>query len=104
MIIFWRGVGFLVFFVPFAWIFLLVGIMIGIGSHEPDPHKATVFVHRLFALAFALSAVTLDLVSRYRSRAAPGRDEFMFIPMRYWSWVVAAGAVALFVASFLAVP
>jgi hypothetical protein len=34
MIIFWRGWGVLVFFVPFVWIFILVGVMIGWDYYE----------------------------------------------------------------------
>jgi hypothetical protein len=102
MIMFWRGWGILVFFVPFVWIFILVGVMIGWDYYEPDPAKAAAMAYRLVALALALATVTLWAISRYRSRVAPSRDEFTFIPMKYWTWVVAAGALAAVVASFFA--
>ena len=98
--LFWRGWGILVFVVPFAWIFVLIGVVIGMDYHEPDPGKVAVMIYRLGALAFALAAVTLLAVERYRSRAAPGADDFAFIPMTYWPWLVTAGALGLFVASF----
>lgn len=101
MVLFWRGWGHLVFFVPFAWFFILIGIMIGLDYHEPDPVEAGRGVYRLGALALALATVTLWAVSRYRSRVAPGADEFTFIPMKYWTYVIAAGAIALLVASFV---
>src|SRR5262249_55911435 len=52
--IFYRGWGILVLLVPFAWIFLFVGIMIGTGYYEPDEAKAAVVIYRFGALAFAL--------------------------------------------------
>jgi hypothetical protein len=100
MIVFWRGWGILVLLVPFAWIFLLVGIMIGWGTYEPDPQKAAAFTYRLFGRALLLAAITLEIVVRYRARVAPGHDTFTFIPMKYWTYVVAAGAVILFAMSF----
>ena len=100
MIVFWRGWGILVLFVPLAWIFLLIGIMIGWGSYEPDPQKAEAFTYRLFGLALLLAALTLQIIVRYRSRVAPGQDAFTFVPMKYWTSVVAVGAAVLFALSF----
>ena len=54
--LFWRGWGVLVFIVPFAWIFVLIGVTIGMDYHEPDPGKVAVMIYRLGALAFALAA------------------------------------------------
>jgi hypothetical protein len=102
MMLFWRGWGHLVFFVPFAWIFVLVGVLIGSNYHEPDEAKAEAMVYRAGGLALALAAVTLWIISHYRSRVAPGRDEFSFIPMKYCTYAIAAGALAAFVTSFFA--
>lgn len=102
MIFFWRGWGITVFFIPFVWIFILVGVMLGMDYYEPDPVKAAAATYRMFALAFALAAVTLFLIMRYRTRVAPDRDDFMFIPMKYWTWIVAVGAIGLYGASFFA--
>jgi hypothetical protein len=98
--IFWRGWGILVLLVPFAWIFLIVGIMIGIGYYDPDEARVAALIYRLGALAFALSAICLYPIVRYRARVAPGQDEFSFVPMKYWTYVLAAVAVALLAASF----
>jgi hypothetical protein len=98
----WRGWGHLVFFVPFAWIFILAGVLIASEYYEPDKAKLEATIFRMGALALALAAVTLWIISRYRSRVAPGRDEFCFIPMEYCTGVIAAGALAAFVASFFA--
>ena len=80
----------------------MTGVLIGRGDYEPDAAKAAATVYRMGALAFALATVTLWAISRYRSRVAPGRDEFIFIPMKYWTYVIGAGAIAMFVASFFA--
>lgn len=96
----WRGWGHLVFFVPFAWIFVLIAVVIGSNYYEPDEAKLDAMIFRLGALALALASVTLWFITRYRSRVAPGRDEFSFIPMKYFTSVIAAGAVAAFAASF----
>ncbi len=76
MLIIWRGWGHLVFFVPFAWIFVLVGIMIGFEYYEPDPQKAAAFAYRLFALAFLLAAITLEIVTRYRRKSPRAATSF----------------------------
>lgn len=86
MVIFWRGWGIIVLFVPFAWIFLLVGLVIAGEYYEPDPAKAAAMVYRMGAAALALSTATLWAVSRYRARVAPGRDQFTLIPMNYWTY------------------
>ncbi|MBU6297071.1 MAG: hypothetical protein KGJ79_01235 [Alphaproteobacteria bacterium] len=101
MIIF-RGWGSLVFFVPFFWIFALIGISIGMNYHETDPAALDVMMYRGGALALALSAFTLWPICNYRARVAPGVDTFSFIPMRYWTWVALAGAIGLLGWSFFA--
>ena len=113
--LFWRGWGFFVFFGTFAWIFLLIGIMIATDSYEPDEAKAAAGTDLLFALAFILSAASVFLLARYRKNT-PGKvvdpstgkihlvphvDEFMFIRMKYWTYVLVAAAVWMFVKSFL---
>jgi hypothetical protein len=90
--LFWRGWGILVFFRPFVWIFILLGVLLGSGS-QPDPAKAAAAVDRMFALAFALSAATVLFIARYRERTAPKRDDFMFIPMKYWPWLLGVAAL-----------
>jgi len=100
MILIWRGWGILTFFMPFIWIFILVGIAIGMDYHQPDPDLATAAVVRMFALALALSVASLYFIVRYRERVAPGVDHLIYVPTRYWNWLFAAGAVVLLVLSF----
>jgi hypothetical protein len=100
MILIWRGWGILTFFMPFIWLFILIGIAIGMDYHQADPDQANAEVARMFALALALSAVSLYIIWRYRERVAPGVDHLIYIPTKYWNWLFAAGAVVLFVLSF----
>ncbi len=101
MIVFWRGYGILVLFVP---LFALLGtalLMVALGYYEPDRMKAAAAVYRLGAAALALATVILWAVVRWRNRVAPGVDQFTFIPMKYWTPVIALGALASFIASFV---
>lgn len=112
--LFWRGWGICVFVVTFAWIFILIGIMIASGSHDPDAVRAAIFVDNLFALSFILSAVTVFFLVRYRENRPvklvdpatgqthwfPHTDEFMFIRMKYWTHILAALSVAMVIKSF----
>jgi hypothetical protein len=114
MIIFWRGWGWFVFFGTFAWIFGILGITMGTGFYEPDKATADASVDRMFALAFALSAVSVFLIARYRNSrsrkvadpgtgeiySVPNVDEFMFISMKYWTPVLVAAAAGMLIKSF----
>ena len=112
--IFWRGWGILVFIVTFAWIFTAIGILISSGFHEPDEAKATADIYRLFALCLIVSAACVFFLARYRDNT-PGKvvdsatgqthlvqhtDEFMFIRMKYWTHILVAFSVVMFVKSF----
>lgn len=100
--LFWRGWGIAVFLIPFLWIFILIGVMAGAGYYEPDSVKAAAAVDRLFALAFALSGVSVFLIVRYRARKGRNYDDFMFIPMKYWPWLLGLVTLGFVVASFVA--
>jgi hypothetical protein len=107
MIIFWTGWGIAVFFVTFAWIFVMIGVTIATGFHEPDPVKVAIQTNLAIAICFALSAASIFALDRYRAKRARAvvnaqtgptqsvlrRDTFMFIPMIYWTHVLAAVAV-----------
>ena len=101
MVVFWRGWGILVLFVPLIW--LLVGALtpVFLDVHVEDHELAAALVYRTGAAALALATVTLWLVTRYRERVAPGVEQFTFIPMKYWTPVIALGALAALVASFV---
>ncbi len=112
--LFWRGCGILVLIITFAWIFVLIGVMIATESHDPDPIKAAAFVDRLFAMAFLLSSASVFLLARYRenrpakvvdpatyeTHLIPHIDEFMFIRIKYWGYVLIAASIYMFVRSF----
>jgi hypothetical protein len=112
--LFWRGWGFWVYGITFGWMFILIGIMIATGSHEQDAAKAAAFTDRLFGLSFILSALSVFLLSRYRNNTPhqkidpstgrvdliPNHDEFMFIPMRYWTYLLAVISGCAFIKSF----
>jgi hypothetical protein len=112
--LFWKGWGILVFVATFGWLFLLMGIMIAMDSHEPDASKAAADTDLLFALAFILAATTVFFLARYREdtpregvdprtgqiERIPHEDEFMFIPMKYWTYFLAACSAYMFIRSF----
>jgi hypothetical protein len=112
--IFWRGWGILVFIVTFAWMFIAIGLMISSGSYEPDEAKAAADIDRLFALCLILSAASVFFMARYRDKTpskvfdsatgqthlVPHVDEFMFIRMKYWTPILVAFAIGMFVRSF----
>ncbi len=107
----WKGWGILVFIVTFAWIFIVIGIMIAMDFHEPDEAKAAAATDLLFALSFILSASNVFFLARYREntprevvdpatgeiRVVPHTDEFMFIRMKYWTHILAACSIGMFI-------
>ena len=112
MAVFWRGWGFLVPLIMFGWIFVLIGVMIATASPEGNPNAAA-YTDRLFAVAFALSAVTDYIMDRRRRRPIPvvdpttgetqmlvNEDHFMFILVKYYVWIFAAAAVFMAAKSF----
>lgn len=101
MVVFWRGWGIWVLFVPLFWIFVAVLTPVFMGYHEPDSMKASAMIYRLAAAGLAVATVNLWLMVRYRERVAPGVDQFTFVPMKYWTPVIALLAAAAVVASFV---
>lgn len=112
--IFWTGWGVWVFFGTFAWMFIVFGVVIAMGGHEPDPAKASAYILRCVVLWMALSAASVFLLARHRERTPrtvtdpetgqtetiPHDDTFMFIRMKYWTHILAAFAVWAAIASF----
>jgi hypothetical protein len=111
VLLFWRGWGWLVLPILFGWVFVAIGIMIATQGPDADPNAAA-NTDRLFALVFVLSAATVFFLARWRNKprqvVAPEtgetqqlvhRDDFMFIPMKYYALVYAAVAVFLAVKS-----
>ncbi len=112
--LFWRGWGIWVFIITVAWFFILIGIMISSGFHEPDDAKAAADIDRLFALSLILSAASVFLLARYRDSTPskvvdpangqihliPHADEFMFIRIRYWTHILVAFSFGMLIKSF----
>lgn len=113
MVLFWQGRGWAVLPIMFGWIFLVIGVMIATKGPEADPNAAA-NTDRIFALAFALSAANVFYLhwrrgKKLRAPAEPGAEEgngvvppdsFMFVPIKYWAYLFAAGAAYLLVHSF----
>lgn len=106
MLLFWRGQGWTVLLILFGWLFLLIGVIIATHSPEGDPNAAA-NTDRTFALAFALSAITVFAMALRRERKlrsaaepAPYDDHFMFIPVKFWAYGFVAVAVFLLARSF----
>jgi len=97
----YRGWGILVLIVPFAWIFAMIALVIAFGHYEPNLAKAGAMADWTIGSGLLLGAATLWLVSYHRSGVAPGRDTFNGLPMRYFSYPVAAGAVFCFALPYL---
>jgi hypothetical protein len=100
----YRGWGLLVLIVPFAWIFVMIGLLIFAGYYQPDPAKAAAAAWRTVGAGLALGAATLWVISHHRAQVAPGRDAFSFLPMGYFSYLVAAGAMLAFAMPYIGPP
>jgi len=106
----WRGWGLNVFFVPVLWFFVLIVVLDPGGSGFFGAFVANwiraITVHangyHFFALVLALSAVSLLLITRYRSRrVGPNIDQLYFIPVKYWAYGFGLGAVGLVIAPLI---
>ena len=63
--------------------------------------KAGAIADRTIGAGLMLGAAALWLVSNHRNAVAPDRDSFNGLPMRYFSYPVAAGAVFCFALPYL---
>lgn len=88
----WRGWGISVFLLFVFWVFIAIALVVFGSAYEPDPRRAILDVHWLFAGMFTLHALSVFAVVRYRRRypstaasdADPQADEFMFIRLDRW--------------------
>lgn len=111
-VISWKGWGLAVGLLTVLWIFIVVVTFVMIGSYYPDtfytPDKAeaNAMSWRMMAACFALSAASVQLVSLHRNQLrqkAPDAippDEFMYISLKYWPYILAAAALGMFIWSF----
>ncbi len=112
MIVQGKGWGWSVFYVSILWLFVVFGIVIAFGIYEPDPQKSDKLFYQLCALWLVLSAVSVFALDRWREgkarRTAIGLfaetkrdDEFLFMRMWVWLYVLLALAAWALGASFL---
>jgi len=106
------------------WFFIVVGTFVAIDAfypnslYMPDKAVAAAFAWRLIALSFGLSAVSVLVASRHRSRQrakpadpfakeprpAQQPDEFMWIALRFWPYILGACSLAALAWSFFCGP
>jgi hypothetical protein len=105
-----------VFYATVAWMFIVYGVPIATGYYEPNEHKVVAMMDQLAAVWLILSAATVYALDRYREGVAHRKanntggpfpvarrdDEFMFIRMSYWTYILLAFAVYALGASFFA--
>jgi hypothetical protein len=101
MIVF-RGWGWTVFFIGIA---CFVAGLVGASALDPGSsatHTAaqrTTDGWRATALCFAIEAPIIWIIAAVRERGGPGRDDFSYIPLKYWPYILGVLAIAAFVAS-----
>ena len=106
MIFFWKGWGISVFVLFVFWVWVGIGLLVGFSPYEPDKHKAMMDVEWAFAGLFALHALSVWAVVQYRGRRVARAmepsvvmaepillDEFMFVPLVYWPYILFAVVV-----------
>jgi len=109
----WRGWGLAVMLVTILWLFAVVGAFLAVDAffpdslYTPDRAQAAADAWRMIAASLGLSAATLFLISRHRTRkaskaASPSTDEFMWISLKFWPPIVAFFALTALAWSFFA--
>ena len=103
MVLFWRGWGLGVFLLFVFWMFALMGFVLTSSPYQPDPVKAGLDAQWLFAAMFLLYAASVFALAVWRRRtvADPRADDFMFIPLGLWPYILLAIAVLFAGASAL---
>jgi hypothetical protein len=105
--IMWRGWGILILLVALVW---FIALFLAFPGHGEMGEKT---IGRIGSLALLLSAGSVWLMTRYRSKrprivvdpasgssvAVPRCDDLWYIPMRFWAPILAVGAVGLFIYS-----
>ncbi|HEY1632896.1 MAG TPA: hypothetical protein VGF56_16380 [Rhizomicrobium sp.] len=106
MVLFWRGWGLGVFLLFVFWMFALIGFAVVAQPYQPDRTKAGLDVQWLFALLFLLHAASIAALALYRRRTGARRDadEFMFLRLAVWPWILLVPAALLAGASALGYP
>lgn len=105
----WRGWGISVFLLFVFWIFAVIALVVFAAPYVPDRSKAMLTVQWLFAGMFALLALSVFAVvlcRRWRPPAAEGEadphaDEFMFIRLDLWPYILLCPAAVFAGTSWL---
>jgi hypothetical protein len=93
-----RGWGAAVIVLFAFWVWVLIAALLIWEPHEEDFHKAAIQVSWAFAAMFALLALSLFAVVAYRRKRLGSRarlaqaDEFLFLPLDVWPYIVLAVA------------
>ena len=115
MILFWRGWGIAVLGVWILWLLLLTWMAFTFGGRQPDAVTATEAVDWLFGLSFAMAALSVLGIDRYRhghpraivdpvtgqTMLVPHLDDFMFMRLRVWVYILLAAALGMGIASLM---
>jgi NADH:ubiquinone oxidoreductase subunit 6 (subunit J) len=112
----WRGWGLSVILFLVLWLFAAIGLTIGTNAHQPDPKLLSKEMDWGAAIVFALTAGSVFATARYRKShprkivdaqtqkvaLAPHVDDFYYIPLQFWSYILLAGAIIFGVIGFIA--
>ncbi len=94
--LFWRGWGISVALFFLLWIAAGVGLLIGSGSYEPDQTKVAMGIQWGLAVVLALTAASVFATAAWRRRRVPsGHDDFMFLPLEFWPYILVVIALGV---------
>jgi len=108
-----KGWGWSVLWITLGWLIPVFGFAIVTGMQEPGPHGDDRLFNELCALWLLLSAMSVYAVDRYREGVARRKrnetagpfpevirdDEFLFMRMWAWPYVLVALALAALISS-----
>jgi hypothetical protein len=98
----WRGWGISVALFFLLWIVLGVGWAIGSGYHQPDAVRASLTIQWGLAAIVLLTALSVLAASLWRrAKVPPGHDEFMYLRLEFWPYILAVIALGVAVATWL---
>ncbi len=112
----WRGWGISVILFLLLWFIVAIGITIGTNAYQPDPKLLNKEMYWGAAIVFALTAGSVFAAARYRKSRprevvdpqtngvvlAPHIDDFYYIPLQVWTYILLAVAVILAALGFIA--
>ncbi len=112
----WRGWGISVLLFLVLWLFVAIGVTIGTNYHQPDPKLLSKEMDWGAAIVFALAAGSVFATALYRKShprkivdpqtanvtLAPHIDDFYYIPLQFWSYILAVGVIVFGVMGYLA--